>query len=106
VEDEGVALDMVKGNSGEDLYLKDIGFRMLEKIYYEQEAPEPLLRQLYSLLKGQETNFQKLVIKCLSRIGNSGTLSFLKTYRPEKTPELVVLGVVEAIERLRKKLKK
>ena len=106
VEDEGAALDMVKGTSGDDLYLKDIGFRMLEKIYYEQEAPEPLLGQLYSLLKGQETNFQKLVIKCLGRIGNSGTLSFLKTYRPERTPELVVLGVVEAIERLQKKLKK
>jgi HEAT repeat protein len=103
--DDTVAMDMVKGGFGDDLYLRETGLRMLEKIFYGREAPEGVLKELYGILPGHDMKFQKQVVRCLGKIGDRGTLSFLRGYRPERTPELMVVDMVDSMERLQKKLK-
>ena len=102
-EDTELALDILKGSLNQDPYTRSIGAKIIEKIYLEEEIPENILKELYSLVEAQEEVVQRAIIKALGKVGDKSTISFLKEFQKSKSNDELISEIVKAIDSIERK---
>jgi len=106
LEDASTALDMSRGEFGEDPYIQKTGLRMLEKIYHAESPAEDILTGLYSLMEAPSFSLKKELLKSLAKIGNDSTHAFLETLKGGLQDQSLSKDLDAALELLKKKVKK
>ena len=101
--DEDLAVNMMEGIDVEDVYVREVGVKIVGKIFSEATAPENVLSIFYNLFEGQPIYLRELIIKILGTIGTSSTISFLRKIYPDTEQEHLQLGITEAIDLIKKK---
>jgi len=103
-EDGNTALEMVKGEFGDDTYIQKTGLKIIEKIYSKKVA-EDILAALYSLMESSSFELKNELLETLRKIGNESTLSFLETFKRSLQDGTLKQTLDRTIESLKVKFK-
>ena len=95
---------MAQGRPVDNSYSRKIGLRMIEKVYTDKVAPKNVLMTLYETIDLLPEEIRKNLIRCLGKIGEDSTISFLSD-KVAKKEASIKEDVDSAIDNIKKKLK-